>query len=65
MLGPLTMKTWYFGDDVNDDKESEAINTCYFLYGHCAPKHVHAVKKERRQVNKKFFELQVWNIVMP
>ena len=35
----------YFGGEVNDDKESEA---CYFLYGHYAPMHVHAIKKERR-----------------
>ena len=55
MLGLLTMKLCtliYFGGEDND-KESEAINTCYFLYGHCAPMHVHAVKKERRKVNKK------------
>ena len=51
MLGPLTMKLctlMYFGGEDND-KESEAINTCYFLYGHCAPMHVHAVKKGKEK----------------
>ena len=45
MLGPLTMKLctlMYFGSEDND-KESE---TCYFLYGHYGPMHVHAVKRE-------------------
>ena len=32
------------------------------LYGHYAPMHVHAVKKERRQVNKIFFGLKKYGI---
>ena len=53
MLSRLTMKLsklMYFGG-VDNDKESEAINTCYSLYGHYSPMHVHAIKKEMRQVN--------------
>ena len=40
---------------MNTNKESEAINTCYFIHGHYALNiilHVHDVKKERRQVSK-------------
>ena len=55
MVGPLTIKLgvlWWRKKHVNDNKQSEAIYTCYFLYGHYAPKlHVRDVKKERRQVN--------------
>ena len=55
MLGLLTMKLCtliYFGGEDND-KESEAINTCYFLYGHNTPMHVNAVKKRKNCWNKK------------
>ena len=53
-----TYVLWWWNKQVGYDKESEAINTCYFLFGYYVPMHVHAVKKERRTVNKKFFELK-------